>query len=129
MNQAGIKDEHIDSIRKITLEPQIKSEDRDHLYVQLTAIYSSLNKNQYLTRYEGISKEDELSFFYKLNHLVYILEKKNIQDIIMKRGINNDIYNVLNYLFMKYRKKRDIENDKFQDILNFIRMNFNLENK
>jgi hypothetical protein len=88
----------------------------DEMGVKLQFIYSVSTSSLY------DSDEDELSFFYKLNHLLYILEKKNIQDIIHLRGINGDIYNVLNYLFVKYKKNNAIR----KKIIQFINVNFYL---
>ncbi len=112
-----IRDQDISFIENITLEPLKKPTDPNHVYVKFTAIYDHIsNRQRAYTRYEGISREDDVSFFYKLNHLVYRLEKKNIQDIIHLRGINRDIYNVLNYLFKKYKKDRQ----KLAIIINFL---------
>lgn len=119
MNKIHIR-HHVNELKKITLEPYNNPRDPHYLYVQLTIYYITANRLEKYEGYKGISKVDELSFFYKLNHLVYVLEKKNIQDIIHIRGINNEIYNVLNYLFMKYKK--DIE--KIRKIIEFIDNNF-----
>lgn len=117
-----IRYQDVSSIKNITLEPFVNPQYQN-LYVKLTAIHDQFsNKRKFKTRYIGESKEDELSFFYKLNHLLYELEKKNIQDIIHLRGINGDIYNVLNYLFKKYKNKQD----KLRIILDFIKKHFNL---
>ena len=120
-----IEEDHVDLIRNMTLEPIKNPRDTDHLYVKFTAIYDNVsNRRQFRTRYEGISREDELSFFYKLNHLVYRLEKKNIQDIIKEGKVkNNDIFHVLNYLFKKYKSNED----KLEMILRFVENNFNLQ--
>lgn len=119
MNKIHIR-HHVNELKKITLEPYQNQIDLNHLYVQLKIFYITVNRLEKYIGYKGISKVDELSFFYKLNHLVYVLEKKNIQDIIHLRGINGDIYNVLNYLFMTYKK----DNTKIKKIIKFIDDNF-----
>jgi len=93
MSNRIITNEMINEIKGIRLLPD---NSKDPMHVKLQIVYSLSTSSLY------VSYEDELSFFYKLNHLLYILEKKNIQDIIHLRGINGDIYNVLNYLFVKY---------------------------
>jgi hypothetical protein len=103
-------------IQSMILEPVVNRQDRRIYNVRLI---TNLSDGR---RYVGISRDDELSFFYKLNHLLYILEKKNIQDIIHLRGINGDIYNVLNYLFVKYKKNNAIR----KKIIQFINVNFYL---
>jgi hypothetical protein len=105
-----IPNEMANEIKGIRLLPD---NSEDPMHVKLQFIYSVSTSSQF------VSYEDELSFFYKLNHLLYELEKKNIQDIIHLRGVNGDIYNVLNYLFRKYKKN----NTK---IITFINNNFYL---
>lgn len=119
MNRIDIR-HHVNELKKIELEPVQKQTDPHYLYVQLTIFYITVNRLDKYVGYKGISKVDELSFFYKLNHLLYELEKKNIQDIIHLRDINGDIYNVLNYLFMKYKKNIA----KIRKIIEFIDNNF-----
>lgn len=102
-------------IQSMILEPVVNRLDRTIYDVRLI---TNLSDGR---RYVGTSRDDELSFFYKLNHLVYILEKKNIQDIIKEGKVeNNDIFHVLNYLFKTYKS----QNLQRREILQFVENNF-----
>ncbi len=89
---SGLKKEDIKSIE---INPIPNDINDDTFKVVLTITKNDNNTIRY------ISRDTELDFFIKANSLLYNLEYRNIQDIMNKPAMKNDIYNLFTYLWNK----------------------------
>ena len=97
-----------DEIESMEINPIPNEENDDTFKIELVVTKKNKGKNYY------ISKDTELDFFKKANTLLYTLEYRNIQDIMKKSGMNNDIYHLFTYLWNKNKTGKYIFGNYFE---------------